>query len=105
MPTAASAISIVYQTDKDNKIYALDLSNWGLGGPTSPVIDSVTRKSDNVDVTSIVIPSGSPSVNGTTITLPLLGSLVLKEQYLVRVTFTDTGSTWEANFLVDCRTD
>jgi hypothetical protein len=102
---AASALNIVNQTDKDKKAYSLNLSNWGLSAPSTPTIDSVIKLSDNTNVKATVFPTGNPSFNGTTLTLPLLQSLVLGEQYKVRVLFVDSGNTWEANFTVDCRID
>jgi hypothetical protein len=102
---AASALNIVSQTDKDKKAYALNLSNWGLVAPNTPTIDSVIKISDGTNVKTTVMPTGSPSFSGTTLTLPLLQLLTLGEQYRVRVLFIDSGNTWEANFTVDCRID
>lgn len=105
MPNAATAVNTVRQTDRDSKAYDLDLSNWGLTTPiTSPAIYSVTRLSDNIDVKSTTT-TGTTTVSGTTITTPRIHSLVLGQQYLVRVTFVDDGNTHEANFLIDCRLD
>ena len=105
MPTAAAAaLNRISQTDLDDKSYALDLSNWGLTTLTSLAVDSVVKISDNTDVKAASMP-GTPTVVGTTITTPLLGSLVLGEQYRIRITFVDSGNTHEANFIVDCRVD
>jgi hypothetical protein len=103
MPITLAALNIVYQSDLESKAYALDLSNWGLITPlTSIAINSVIKMSDNTNVTTTVVAAGSATASGTTITLPRIKSLTLKEQYKVRVTFIDSGNTWEASFLIDC---
>ncbi len=104
MPNAATAVNEVRQTDLDDKAYILDLSNWGLGTPATPTLVAVLQLSNNTDVKDTTT-TGAASFSGTNLTTPRINNLTLGEQYLVRLTFVDSGNTWEANFIIDCRRD
>lgn len=70
----------------ENLIFSVDITKWSTSTPT---VSSVTvfRESDNNDLTSTIIPTGSASVNGTVITLPemIFGASLGLERYRVEV--------------------
>ena len=81
--------------------YQITTTPWA-SSPSSPTVQ-VFDLSDELDVTSTVMPSGSASVASDVITLPALRSLTSGEDYRVEVKFVAEGNTWEAFFVVKCR--
>jgi len=77
----------------------LDPAPEALSVPTVTVYD-VTNL--NADVTSVVMPAGSVSVVGASVTLPMLQNLELGRGYRVSVEYTDGTNTLEAHFDVIC---
>ena len=76
-------------------VYTVTTTPWG----SSPTSLSVVVKSviaGFVDVTSTVMPSGSPSVVGDIVTLPTLKSLTENVLYRLELKFTSGGSIFEA---------
>jgi len=61
----------------------------------------VIKMSDGSDVTSSVT-SGSPSVSGQTITLPMLQSLVAGQSYRVNIQYNKDGNTIIDYVFMDC---
>lgn len=74
-------------------VYSITTTPWG-GTPTSPAV--AVKDEDGSDVTSTVMPSGSPTVNGDVITLPAMKSLSAGMLYRVEVKFTSGGNVLEA---------
>lgn len=72
---------------------------WG----SDPTAVSVVVKRDGGDVTSTVMPTGSPTVAGDVITLPVLKSLSAGI-YRVEVKFTSGGNVFETYFKVIAET-
>ena len=60
--------------------------------PASPSVTKIIDVSSGSDVKSTVMPSGSPSADGSTITLPALTALTAGREYRIHVTFTDGSS-------------
>lgn len=83
-----------YQGVDEEITYTLDVTSWG-SSPTSP---SVVGKQAGADVTSTIMPVGSPSVSSNVITLPKIKSLTADLTYRVEVKFTVGGNVVEAYF-------
>lgn len=71
--------------------YTIDVSNWG-NLHASPNITVVVWDDTGTNVTSIVMPSGTPSAVGNVITLPPLKLLTANTSYRVEVKFTESGN-------------
>ena len=85
----------------DEKIaYKITTTPWA-SSPTSIVVKAydITVDGTRTDVTATVL-SGSASVTGDVITLPLLQALTYGKTYRVEVQFTVTGNVFEPFFLV-----
>lgn len=85
----------------DEKIaYKITTTPWA-ASPTSVVVKAYDITVDGVrtDATSTVL-SGSASVNGDVITLPLLQALTYGKTYRVEVQFTVAGNLFETYFIV-----
>lgn len=73
-------------------VYRLDVTNWG-NSPTS--VSVVVKDRAGIDVTATVM-TGSASVAGNIISLPVLHSLTATVIYRVEVKFTIDGNVLEA---------
>lgn len=78
--------------------YTLTTTPWG-STPTSISVKAYETPA-MTDVSATVL-SGSASVTGDVITLPLLGNLVEGQEYRVEVKFTCSGNIFEAYFFVE----
>jgi len=81
----------------DEKIaYTINTTPWG-GTPVVAAFKAfdITSGRQYDDVTAIVFPSGTTSVSGDVITLPLLQLLTLDHVYRVEVKWTFGGNTFE----------
>ncbi len=69
-------------------VYTVNVANWTSSTPSAITV-TVTRISDDQDVTSTFIPTGSATVSSTTITLPeiLVPSDASKGRYQVDIQF------------------
>ena len=81
--------------------YTLTTTPWG-GTPANVVVAAfdITRADQYETVTATVFPTGSASVSGDVITLPLLQALTRRHLYRVEVLWTNSGNTFEAYFEV-----
>lgn len=77
--------------------YKLTTTPWG-SSPTAISVAVFSGLAHLTDVTALVMPTGSPSVTGDVITLPVLKDLSRGELYRVRVTFTTGGTVRSAWF-------
>lgn len=84
------------QGEDERIAYTLDVSNYG----SSPTSVSVVVKRGGEDVTSTVT-TGSSSVAGNVITLPVIHSLVPDAIYRVEVKFTVSGNVLEPYFNIE----
>ena len=80
--------------------YSVTTTAWG-STPTS--VGVVVKNSAGTDVTSTVA-SGSASVTGDIITLPVIKSLTAGEVYRVEVKFTVSGNILECYFRIAAET-
>ena len=78
--------SPLYMGEDEQIPYTLTTTPWG-SSPTSVVV-TVKLESDLSDVTSTVIPSGSASVLGDVITLPVIRNLTTGVRYRLEVKWT-----------------
>jgi hypothetical protein len=78
--------SPLYQGEDERIPYTLTTTPWG-SSPTSPAV-VVKLESDLSDVTATVIPSGSASVAGDVITLPIIRNLTTGVRYRLEIQFT-----------------
>lgn len=97
--TREVAEGLQYQGEDEAISYTIDTTNWG-GSPTTPSVIVKDASADYADVTSTVIPSGSPTVDTNTITLPLIQNLTIAHMYRVEVKFTRSGNTEECFFRI-----
>lgn len=87
----------------DEKIaYTLTTTPWG-GTPVVAAFKAfdVTGPRQYDDVTATVFPTGTTSVTGDVITLPLLQALTVYHVYRVEVRWTYGGNTLEAWFEIE----
>ena len=88
------------QSSDEEIPYQVDVSNWG-SNPTG--LSAVAYVHDsNVDVTSTVFPTNSPSVSGNVITLSALKDLTIGQTYRIEVLFTIDPAVFECYFVVYC---
>ncbi len=90
------------QTSNESIAYTVGVAAYPGSGDPSSVVASVFNLSDNSDVTSTVMPTGSVSVSGNTITLKPLTLLTGGNTYKVQVQFARSGNTLEAYFVIKC---
>jgi len=82
--------------------YSITTTNWGASPTTVSVV--VKDETDALkDVTSMVMSTGSPTVAGDVISLPILKSLTNGHIYRVEVKFTSGGNVYECFFYVDAQ--
>lgn len=82
-----------YQGEDERIIYSVDTSPAG-GSPTAVGV-AVFEEGTWENVTSTVMPDGSPSVDGDVITLPVLIALTAGKTYRIEVKFTSEGNVLE----------
>lgn len=87
------------QGEDERIAYTIDTTPWG-GTPTGAAVVAKDVTNSFAVVTATVLPSGSPSVNGNVITLPLLQSLTRGHIYRIEVAFTSGGNNLESYFIV-----
>ncbi len=80
-------------------IYTLTTTPWGTV-PTNIVVVAKDENANNTDVSATVL-SGSASIAGNVITLPVLKSLTEGHTYRIEVKFTSGGNIFEAYFEVE----
>lgn len=87
-------------------VYTLTVpSTWGVptGTPTVTAY-SVSGYETYTDVTSTLFPSGTPSIAGQVITLPVCKGMTVNTTYRIEVKFSTTGgSIFEPYALIDCK--
>lgn len=88
-----------YQTSSEEIIYSITTTNWGSSPSSVAVV--VYDETTGADVTSVVMPTNTPSVTDDTITLSPLKLLTRGRVYRVEVKFS-SGSIWECFFRVTC---
>lgn len=90
---------LLIQGEDESIAYKLDVSAVG-SSPTSPSVVVKDATAGGTDVTSTVMPSGSPSVTGDVITLPPLKLLTADHSYIIEVQYTISGNVFETYFHV-----
>ena len=90
-----------YQGVDEKIAYTITTTPWA-SAPTSVSVKvfDITTDGTRTDVTTTVMPSGSASVVGDVITLPLLQALTVNKTYRVEVQFTVSGNVFEPYFIV-----
>ena len=90
------------QTSVEQISYILDVSNGpGSTDPSSVAVTAITI-ADNIDATTTVFPTNSPSVSGNNITLSPLRDLTAGETYHVRVQYTRNSNVFQPYAIVYC---
>ncbi len=92
---------IQLQGESEEIAWIIDTTNW-TSSPTSPSVVEIIDVSTGRDVKSTVMPSGSASVSGNNITLPILKLLREGRSYHVFVKWTDGSEVKEAIIKVRC---
>lgn len=88
-----------YQGEDESIAYKLTTTPWGTA-PSSVVVVVKDVNNAYLDVTSTVMPTGSPSVVGDVITLPALKLLTRDHTYRVEIKFTAQGNNFEPYIMV-----
>lgn len=89
--------STLYQGNDEEIVYSLTTTAWG-STPTSVSVKAYEISTGaRTDVSSTVL-SGTASVNGDIITLPVLKSLTAGNVYRVEVKFTSGSNVYEPYF-------
>ncbi len=89
------------QNSGEEIAWIFNVVNW-TSAPTSTSVPEVIDRSTGKDVKSKVMPTGSTSVSGNNITLPILKSLTAGRSYNVFVLWTDGSEKKEAVMVVKC---
>lgn len=89
-----------YMTSTEELSYQVTTTPWG-STPTLPVV-VVYDEADESNVTTTVMPTNTPTVNGDIITLSALKLLVKNHTYRIEVKFTSSGNIFECYFRVHC---
>jgi hypothetical protein len=92
MTTSRQLHDPVYQGIDEKVIYSADMT--AIGTPTSPTVKGwrILSDSNYTDVsTSIISSTGTCTVVGNTVTLPVIRSLSLKNSYRIVITATYSG--------------
>ncbi len=84
--------SPIYQGVNEEIAYTLNTLPWG-GSPTSSTV--AIFDSEDADVSSVNL-QGSPSVDGNTITTPIVKDLTQGERYRMEIRWVNSGNTLEA---------
>ena len=82
------------QGEDERIAYRVSTTPWG-SAPTSVVVVVKDVRASYADVTATNM-TGSPSVVGDLITLPILHSLIAGKTYRIEVKFTSGGNVFEA---------
>ncbi len=88
--------SPVVQGIDEEIIYALTTTEWGTSPASATVKVFDVTPTAKTDVTSTVMPTGSISISGDTITLPVLKLLTLGKTYRIEVKFSTGNNVFEA---------
>lgn len=92
-----------YQGSDEEVAYNLTTTKWG-SSPTSPTVKVYSVVGTTyTDVTATVMPSGSATVTGDVITLPVLKLLTADTLYRVEVKFTVSGNVFEPYAMLRCK--
>jgi hypothetical protein len=88
--------SPLVQGEDESITYNLTTTPWG-SSPSGTVVKvyDITDGGET-DVTSTIIPSGSPSESGDVITLPAVTAMTAGKKYRLDIKFTAGGNTLEA---------
>lgn len=92
--------SPVEQGADEQIAYRLTTTPWGSSPGSVAVAAYDITENARTDVSSTVL-SGSASVNGDVITLPVLKSLTAEHVYRVEIKFTCSGNVFEAVLIVN----
>ena len=90
------------QNKNEEKTWIIDVGNK-TSSPTSTSVVEVIDTTTGEDVKATVMPSGSTSVNSSSITLPILKLLEPGRLYNVFVKWTDSAEIREVILQVKCR--
>ncbi len=88
------------QGEDEKIIYSLTTTPWG----ANPTNVSVVVKTRQGAIVTPTVMSGSPTVAGDTISLPLLQALTAGQLYRIEIKFTSQGNTFEPYFYVQAET-
>lgn len=90
------------QYQGEDEIITYIVTMTGTDSPSGPVVKvyNIDAPGTYDDVTDVVMPSGSPSFNGTALTLPALKALTENSKYRVEMKFNDLGNTLEHYMIV-----
>ena len=101
MPSANEIIEgLQYQSADEEIPYQIITTPWG-SNPSAPSVAAFLVDTGAV-VTTTVFPTNTPTVNGDTITLSPLKSLVKSNTYRIEVLFTCGATKFECFFKVFC---
>jgi hypothetical protein len=89
------------QTPNERIIYTYDTTNW-IASPTSSSVKAYDETQGDLDVTTTVFPTNSPSEADNVITLSLLRELTINHVYRLEIKFVVDSGTYEFKDRVKC---
>ena len=88
-------------SEHGSSVLDIDFTNWGTTAGTSPAIVEVIDLATGLDVKSVVMPTGSPSMSSGILTMPAITALQDGHEYNIWGTYVDDSST--KDFVVHIR--
>jgi len=89
-----------YQSSDEIIVYTITTTNW-VSSPTNTSVKAYDESVD-LDVTSTVFPTNTPTEAADVITLSPLRALTVGHAYRIEVKFVVGASTYECHFFVKC---
>lgn len=82
-------------------VYTITTTNW-ISSPTNTVVAVYDTGQDDLDVTTTVMPTNSPTEASDVITLSELKSLTIDHSYRIEVLWEVGTAVYECYFIVNC---
>lgn len=92
-------ITKLKQGTDESIVYSITTTSWG-SSPTNVIVKGYDVSTGGRDDVSTNILSGSASVSGDVITLPVIQSLLANKTYRIEIKFTSGGNTFEPYLLI-----
>lgn len=91
-----------YQGVNERIAYSITTTPWGTT-PSAVDYKAYDLTNSSTDVTTTVFPTGTSSIVGDVITLPLLRALTARHVYKITIKFTSGGNIFECYFEVEAQ--
>jgi hypothetical protein len=95
-------IAVIEQGEEESFAYGIETTNWG-SAPSGMIVKAYDISDGGYTDVSSTVLSGSASIEGDIITLPVLSGLTAGKTYRIEIKFTAGGNTFEPFLIVECR--